>query len=70
MANTKQVTLDPGRVEHDYNLNALAEACDEEEIEDMTVETTKTRHDHTPPFPCNSNSNKEIRRARAENENH
>ncbi len=52
MANTNQA--DTGLVDHDhdYNLNALAEACDEDEIEEMMVETAKTRCDHTPlPSP-------------------
>ncbi len=41
MANTNQA--DTGLVDHDhdYNLNALAEACDEDEIEEMMVETAK-----------------------------
>ncbi|KAL1264144.1 hypothetical protein QQF64_004499 [Cirrhinus molitorella] len=52
MANFKQVDKVTGPVDHDYNLLALTEACDEEEIEAMMVDTAKTRDDHTPlPSP-------------------
>ncbi|KAL1279498.1 hypothetical protein QQF64_026171 [Cirrhinus molitorella] len=52
MANSKQVHKATRPVDHDYNLTALTEACDEEEIEAMMVETAKTRDDHTPlPSP-------------------
>ncbi|KAL0190564.1 hypothetical protein M9458_013262, partial [Cirrhinus mrigala] len=50
MANSSQA--DTRLVDHDYNLNALTEACDEEEIEAMMIETAKTKYDHTPlPSP-------------------
>ncbi|ROL52203.1 hypothetical protein DPX16_6080 [Anabarilius grahami] len=43
---------DTGQADHEYNMSALMEACDEEEIEAMMEETPKARHEHTPmPSP-------------------
>lgn len=43
---------DTRQADHEYNMNALIEACDEEEVEAMMEETAKIRHEHTPvPSP-------------------
>lgn len=47
MAKSNQANNASGLVDHDYNLNALTEACDEEEIEARMMETAKIRYDHT-----------------------
>ncbi|ROL47897.1 hypothetical protein DPX16_18174 [Anabarilius grahami] len=43
---------DTGQADHEYNMSALMEACDKEEVEAMMEETPKARHEHTPmPSP-------------------
>lgn len=52
MANASKVAKAQLLSDHDYNLTALREACEEEEIEAMEEENRKMSHDHTPlPSP-------------------
>lgn len=52
MANVSKAAKAQLLTEHNYNLTALREACEEEEIEEMEEENQKMSHDHTPlPSP-------------------
>lgn len=68
MANVSKVAIAQTLTEHDYNLTALREACDEEELEEveaMEEEHGKRLHNHTPlPSPNPQKITKESRRER------
>ncbi|CAK6977234.1 hypothetical protein DPX16_6080, partial [Scomber scombrus] len=55
MANARRAAKSLTLTDHDYNLTALREACDEEEVDEMEAieeENQKMLHDHTPlPSP-------------------
>ncbi|KAI2643982.1 DNA replication factor Cdt1 [Labeo rohita] len=52
MANVSKAAKAQLLTDHDYNLTALREACEEEEIEEMEEENRKMSHNHTPlPSP-------------------
>lgn len=62
MAKAK-LALHANLADHDYDLTALHEACDEEDIEEMEEESKMTfLNEHTPPAPTRRDSKRKTRK--------